>query len=219
MARGSRAGALGLEEGIKGGVSSCTCGVWMRISSSAPAAPTLQRRTMIGGPEGTRELTISHESHIGVRARGPASRLNVRRTSGRRPTSIGRPPWIAPQRANGRAATDSLLFSEVRRGQPPSAQGPGGWCRARGLSGSATACSANVYLGRRRRATKHSSETLGQIFEAVTPTFLGQWGQAKSELTKPISPSSEENTHTHAPYTHSHPNRRLYFQNHRFLDP
>ena len=35
MAREARAGALGLEEGIKGGVSSCTCGVSMRIGSSA----------------------------------------------------------------------------------------------------------------------------------------------------------------------------------------
>ena len=164
MARGARAGALGLEEGIKGGVSSCTCGVWMRISSSAPAAPTLQRRTMIGGPESTKKGTISHESHSVVRARGPTTRLNPPRPPARRPAWRRRPPSLAPQRANARAPAGKTRNEEDRRGQPPSAQGPGGWCRARGLSGSAKACSTNRYLGRRRRATKALSKSVRTEF-------------------------------------------------------
>ena len=82
MARGARAGALGLEEGIKGGVSSCTCGVSVRIDSFAAVCMDLQEGMMVGEPESTKKGTISHESHSVVRARGPTTRCYLGKVRG-----------------------------------------------------------------------------------------------------------------------------------------
>ena len=82
MAKGARAGALGLEKGIKGGVSSCTCGVWMRIGSFALVCTDLQEGTMIGEPRLVSVVIISYETQISMRARGPATRCYLGKVRG-----------------------------------------------------------------------------------------------------------------------------------------